>query len=68
MILDEVTNQLDEETENQIIKDLLILKKDKLILFVTHKNNLLSNFDDTIKLNNENVSLKNTSETNKSKI
>ena len=68
LILDEVTNQLDEETENQIIEDLLILKKDKLILFVTHKNNLLSNFDDTIKLNNENVSLKNTSEINKSKI
>ena len=49
LILDEVTNQLDEETENQIVEDLLALKKDKLILFVTHKKDLLSNFDEIIK-------------------
>jgi len=54
LILDEVTNQLDEDTENQIIKDLLTLKKDKLILFVTHKKSLLSLFDETIELKNKN--------------
>jgi ATP-binding cassette, subfamily B, bacterial PglK len=53
LILDEVTNQLDDETENQIIEDLLTLKKDKLILFVTHKKNLLRNFDETIEFKNK---------------
>ena len=48
LILDEVTNQLDEETEYQIVEDLIKLKRDKLILFVTHKKDLLKNFDETI--------------------
>jgi ATP-binding cassette, subfamily B, bacterial PglK len=50
LILDEVTNQLDEETENKILDDLISLKKDKIILFVTHKKDLLSKFDETINL------------------
>ena len=48
LILDEVTNQLDEETENKILDDLISLKKDKIILFVTHKNDLLKKFDEIL--------------------
>ena len=52
LILDEVTNQLDEETENQIVEDLITLKKDKLVLFVTHKKDLLNKFDEIIEFKN----------------
>ena len=50
LILDEVTNQLDEETENKIIEDLISLKNDKLILFVTHKKDLLKKFDEILEI------------------
>jgi len=52
LILDEVTNQLDEETEKQIVEDLITLKKDKLVLFVTHKKELLNKFDEKIEFKN----------------
>jgi ATP-binding cassette, subfamily B, bacterial PglK len=50
LILDEVTNQLDEGTENKIIEDLIYLKNDKLILFVTHKKDLLKKFDEILEI------------------
>lgn len=53
LILDEVTSQLDDKTENHIIKDLEILKRDKLILFVTHKKRLFNLFDEVIDLENK---------------
>ena len=40
-------------TENHIIKDLEILKRDKLILFVTHKKRLFNLFDEVIDLENK---------------
>lgn len=37
IIMDEGTNQLDAENEAQIIKKLLLNKKDKIIIFISHR-------------------------------
>lgn len=45
IIFDEATNALDVETENIIINEILKLKKDKTVIFVTHRTNNLNKFD-----------------------
>jgi ABC-type multidrug transport system fused ATPase/permease subunit len=37
LILDEATNSLDEKSENEIIKNIIKSKKDRTIIFITHK-------------------------------
>jgi ABC-type multidrug transport system fused ATPase/permease subunit len=49
IILDEPTSALDAETENKIMNNLFTLKN-KTIIMVTHKANLLEKFDKIIKL------------------
>ena len=51
LIMDEATNSLDIETENEILKTLFELKNNKIIFFVTHKKNNLDKFDQLIELN-----------------
>lgn len=51
LILDEATSQLDENTEKEVLNTLNELKKDIIIIFVTHKKNLYKYFDEIIRLN-----------------
>ncbi len=50
IILDESTNSLDKKTEEEIIKFMKILKKDKTIIFVTHDQELSKICDEAINL------------------
>ncbi len=53
LVLDEVTNQLDKETESGIIQTLQkIAQQNKTILMVTHHRELLPLFDRVLKLEN----------------
>ena len=52
IILDEFSSNLDEEIENKIIENLKFLKKNKTIIFVTHKKNILKICDITYKMKN----------------
>ncbi len=51
IVLDEPTSNLDENTENQVIKN-IISKKDLTIIMVSHKEKFSELFDKTIKFNN----------------
>ena len=46
IIFDEATNALDIATENNIIREILKLKKEKTVIFVTHRTNNLKEFDE----------------------
>ena len=48
LIFDESTSALDSNTEKKIIEHLISLKKEKTIIFVTHKENLREYFDEVI--------------------
>ena len=50
LILDESTNALDDFTEKNILKTLIDLKKNKIIIFISHKNNLHELYDSIIKI------------------
>ena len=52
LILDEPTSSLDGDLEVAIIKTLIELKKDKIIIFVTHNFNNKNYFDINYKLSN----------------
>jgi len=45
LILDEATSSLDTFTEENFINSLLSSYKDKTIIFITHKKNVIKNFD-----------------------
>jgi ABC-type multidrug transport system fused ATPase/permease subunit len=52
-LLDEITNQLDRETEQDVVRAIQLLSlKHKTILFITHKTNLIESFDTVYELNN----------------
>ncbi len=50
IIFDEATNSLDDKTEEQIIKNIYDLRKNKTIIIVTHKESLLKNCDKIFKI------------------
>jgi ABC-type bacteriocin/lantibiotic exporter with double-glycine peptidase domain len=53
LILDEVTNQLDRETEEEVIQSLQkIVQMNRTLIMVTHHQQLLSIFDRIVKLEN----------------
>ena len=41
-IFDEATNALDETTEKEILKNLKLYLKDKIVIFISHKKSTLS--------------------------
>lgn len=45
LILDEPTSALDEYTEQKIIENIINFKKKLVVILVTHKENILKNFD-----------------------
>ncbi len=56
LILDESTNSLDENTENEILKDILKLKENKITLFlISHDRNTLSICDNIFEIKNKNI-------------
>lgn len=50
LLLDEATSALDAKTEQQIMENLLLLKNELTILFVTHRQSLTPYFDTVIDL------------------
>ena len=50
IIMDEPTNALDSETENQVINSIMNLKKDITVIMISHNNNSLKYFDKVIDL------------------
>ena len=52
LIFDEATNALDEELEKTIVSNLIEIKQDKMLIFVSHNQKLLNNFDNVFELNN----------------
>ena len=53
LVLDEATSSLDEETEKKIINNLEYMYPNLTVLFITHKKNLLQNFNKIINLNEQ---------------
>ena len=54
LVLDEPTNNLDDKNQYIIIKNLLKLK-DTTLLVTTHKNELISEFDNTFEVKEKNI-------------
>ena len=50
LFFDEATSQLDNDTETSILKDILKLKENKIIFFVTHKAREIGYFDEILDL------------------
>ena len=55
-IFDESTNALDVENEKQIIEHMNSIKKEKTIIFITHKPSLLEKCNKIYKIENQNIS------------
>ena len=55
-IFDESTNALDVENEKQIIEHMNSIKKEKTIIFITHKPSLLEKCNKIYKIENKNIS------------
>lgn len=55
LILDEATNGLDRASENDIIFFLKRLKKNLMIIFISHKNSILKHCDDTYEIKRKNI-------------
>ena len=53
LLLDEITNQLDAKTEQEIVKTLeKVAQQKKTIVMITHHNDLLKHFDQVLKIEN----------------
>jgi ATP-binding cassette, subfamily B, bacterial PglK len=52
LLLDEATNSLDKDTENQILDVIRNLKKEKTVILISHDKNSLRYCDRIISLNN----------------
>jgi len=55
LIMDEPTSALDPKIENEVIFNLCKFYKDLTIIIVTHKHDILKNFDSVYRLENKNL-------------
>ena len=55
IIFDEATSSLDIETEKEILDNLLVLKKTKTVLLITHNDRILKYCDKVISLENNKI-------------
>lgn len=55
LIFDEVTSALDDKTEEKVMNYLKGLKRDKTIIFITHKEKLLDFCDRVYEINSKNI-------------
>ena len=58
LILDEATNELDEENEGKIIENLISLHKHKTIILTTHNQNILKSCDQIISIKDNKFEVK----------
>lgn len=58
LMLDEATNSLDEDNEIKILKKIFLLKKNKTIIIVSHKKELMKYCDIVLEVNNKNTNIK----------
>ena len=56
LILDEFTSSLDNDAESKILNEISFLKKDKIIIIISHKLSTLSFCDKIFKLENQTLS------------
>ena len=52
LLLDEATNALDLKTESKIIENIINLRKDLTIIYVTHKSENVKYFDKVFSMEN----------------
>jgi len=57
IIFDEATSALDRETSEDILKDILSLRKIKTVIFATHQINMLKDFDHIYEIKNKKLVL-----------
>lgn len=55
LVFDEATNSLDEELEKKIVSNLIRIKQNKVIIFVSHNLNILENLDHIYEVKNKNI-------------
>lgn len=55
LILDEATNALDEKNENEILRVIKNLKKEMIIILISHRRDLLSKCDKVYRIKNKNL-------------
>lgn len=55
LICDEITSSLDENNENTILKIVNKIKKNRIVIFITHKKSLLNKFDKIYKVENKKI-------------
>ena len=55
LILDESTSNLDNDTENQILKELKMLTKNLTIIIVSHRENIKNYCDSVYRLENKKI-------------
>jgi len=55
LVFDEATSALDEKTENQIIEEILLLRKEKTIFFSSHRPNSISHADRVLQFKNQSI-------------
>ncbi len=55
LIFDEATNALDEETENQILRNILKLKKTKTIILISHNKKIFEICDQILDLKKDEI-------------
>ena len=55
LIFDESTNSLDLETESKILSEIYNLKKEKTIIIISHKKNILEKCDYILAIENKTI-------------
>ncbi len=55
LIFDEATNALDEDLEKKIVSRIIKMKHEKILIFVSHNQDLLKNFDEIYELKNSDI-------------
>tara|TARA_B100001057_G_scaffold433270_1_gene462048 strand:- start:1811 stop:3541 length:1731 start_codon:yes stop_codon:yes gene_type:complete len=55
LILDEITSHLDSTTESKLLEDIKVLKKDKTVIFITHKSSTLKICDEVYQVQNRKI-------------
>lgn len=58
IIFDEATSALDEKTEEQIVKIIKEISKEKIVLFITHKLSNLQDVNEVYELKNQKLNLR----------
>ena len=53
LILDEPFSALDSNSENYLMETLNSIKKDRIIIVITHNQNLIKKFDKVLKINHD---------------